>query len=117
VLAKPEWLDRYLRGDLVNRSFSWERTDVRAHADTVFVRGVQSQEARYRGEDCSGRFLATLMAVRQDRRWAIVNLQLSMLDEPDPERGPEPGEPADDQPPSATCGTEIGQVADVVDER
>jgi hypothetical protein len=85
VLAKHEWLDRYRRGDLVNRAFAWEHTHVRAHADTVFVRGIQSQEARYRGEDCSGRFLATLMAVRQDQRWAIVNLQLSELEEPDPD--------------------------------
>jgi ketosteroid isomerase-like protein len=106
VLAKPEWLDRYRRGDLVHRAFAWEDTQVRAHADTVFARGIQSQEARYQGEDCSGRFRATLMAVRQDRRWAIVNLQLSRLDD---------GRPRSTT--SATSGTDIGQVADVPDER
>jgi hypothetical protein len=83
VLIKQEWLDRYRRGDLVNQAFEWEHTDVRAHADTVFVRGIQTQKACYRGEDCSGQFLATLMAVRQDQRWSIVNLQLSKLNEPD----------------------------------
>ena len=82
MLAKDEWLDRYRHGDLVVGSFGWERTDVRAHADTVVARGVQSQEAWYRGEDCSGRFLASLVAVHQDRRWTIVNLQLSKLDGP-----------------------------------
>jgi hypothetical protein len=102
VLAKPEWLDRFRRGDLVQGAFAWEGTEVREHADTVFARGVQRQEAWYQGEDCSGRFRATLMAVRQDQRWAIVNLQLSRLDE---------------GPPGATRGTDIGQVADVPGER
>lgn len=110
MLAKHEWLDRYRRGDLVNRAFAWEDTQVRAHADTVFVRGIQAQEARYQGEDCSGRFLVTLMAVRQDQRWAIVNLQLSRLDEPVPV-------PDEDRRSSATPSAEIGQVADVADER
>jgi len=113
VLAKHEWLDRYRRGDLVNQAFAWEDTRVRAHADTVFVRGIQAQEARYQGEDCSGRFVASLMAVRQDERWAIVNLQLSRLEEPDPDLVPDP----DYRPSSATPPAEIGQVADVADER
>jgi hypothetical protein len=85
VLTKQEWLDRYRDGDLVTNAFEWEHTQVRAHADTVFVRGIQTQKASYRGEDWSGRFLATLVAVRQDGRWAIVNLQLSeLVDERDP---------------------------------
>jgi hypothetical protein len=84
VLTKQEWLDRYRHDDLVNRAFGWESTSVRAHADTVYVRGVQTQSAWYRGDDCSGRFQATLVAVRRDSRWSIVNLQLSELAEPDP---------------------------------
>jgi hypothetical protein len=120
VLAKHEWLDRYRLGDLVNRAFAWEHTDVREHGDTIFVRGVQSQEARYRGEDCSGRFLASLVAVRQDQRWTLVNLQLSRMDGSDPD-GPDGPDDADDDADaddgSATCASEIGQVADVADER
>jgi hypothetical protein len=104
VLAKDEWLDRYRRGDLVTRSFTWEPTHVRAHADTVVVRGIQVQEARYRDEDCSGRFLASLVVVRQDLRWAIVNLQLSRLD-------------GNGSATSATPAGDIGQVADVRDRR
>jgi hypothetical protein len=113
VLAKPEWLDRYRRGDLVHRAFAWEATRVRAHADTVFVRGIQVQEARYRGEDCSGRFLATLMAVHQDHRWTIVNLQLSRLDDAGAAGRATSASPA----ASATGGPDIGQVADVAEER
>jgi hypothetical protein len=85
VLTKQEWLDRYRDGDLVTSAFEWEGTQVRTHADTVFVRGIQTQKASYQGEDWSGRFLATLVAVRHDGRWSIVNLQLSeLVDEPDP---------------------------------
>jgi ketosteroid isomerase-like protein len=88
VLTKQEWLDRLRDGDLVTNAFEWEDTHVRVHADTVFVRGIQAQKASYRGEDWSGRFLATLVAVRHDGRWSIVNLQLSeLVDEPDPEVG------------------------------
>jgi ketosteroid isomerase-like protein len=88
VLTKQEWLDRYRDGDLVTHAFEWDDTHVRAHGDTVFVRGIQTQKASYRGEDWSGRFLATLVAVRQNGQWSIVNLQLSELEE-DPEQGAE----------------------------
>jgi Domain of unknown function (DUF4440) len=86
VLTKQEWLDRYRDGELVTNAFEWQDTHVRVHADTVFARGIQTQKASYRGEDWSGRFLATLVAVRQDGRWAIVNVQLSEL-VADPEAG------------------------------
>jgi Domain of unknown function (DUF4440) len=88
VLTKQEWLERYRCGDLVNGAFCWEDTHVKVHADTVYARGIQAQKASYRGEDWSGRFRATLVAVRQGGRWSIVNLQLSELaGEPDPEAG------------------------------
>jgi Domain of unknown function (DUF4440) len=86
VLTKQEWLDRYRDGELVTNAFEWQDTHVRVHADTVFARGIQTQKASYRGEDWSGRFLATLVAVRQDGQWAIVNVQLSEL-VADPEAG------------------------------
>ena len=86
MLTKQEWLDRYRAGDLVNGAFAWEDIHVRAHADTVYVRGIQSQEVCFRGETGRGQFRATLVAVRQNGRWAIVNLQLSELEEPDPEK-------------------------------
>jgi hypothetical protein len=85
VLAKDEWLERHRSGDLVHHAFTWEKTFARAQGTAVYARGVQSQDTRYRGDDCSGRFLATLVAVRRDDGgWAIVNLQLSPLDEPEP---------------------------------
>jgi Domain of unknown function (DUF4440) len=77
VLTKQEWLDRYRTGDLVNEAFEWRDTRVRAHGNAVVVTGVQCQRATYRGEDWSGWFRATLVAVRDNGRWSIVNLQLS----------------------------------------
>jgi hypothetical protein len=41
--------------------------------------GTQRQVARYRGEDCSGAFTCTLVAVRREAGWAIVNVQLSQV--------------------------------------
>jgi hypothetical protein len=77
VLTKQQWLERYRDGELVNGVFEWRRTHIRVHANTVVVMGVQTQKASYQGEDCSGRFRATLVAVCRDGRWSIVNLQLS----------------------------------------
>jgi len=82
VLTKVEWLDRYRGGELVNDAFDWRPTRVRAHDGAVVAMGVVAQTGAYRGADCSGRFQATLVAVRRGRRWAIVNLQLKRLDGP-----------------------------------
>jgi hypothetical protein len=77
VLTKPEWLDRYRSGDLVNGAFEWQDARVRIQGNAVVVTGIQCQRASYRGEDWSGWFRATLVAVRDNGRWSIVNLQLS----------------------------------------
>lgn len=79
VLTKEQWLDRYRTGDLTNQAFTWDETKVRVYDDTAVVMGVQVQTALYQGEDCSGRFQGTLVAVRRGDRWSIVNVQLSRL--------------------------------------
>jgi hypothetical protein len=76
VLTKQEWLDRYRRGDLANDEFAWEDTRLRVHDDAAVAMGIQTQTASYQGLDCSGRFLGTLVAIRRDGRWSIVNVQL-----------------------------------------
>jgi hypothetical protein len=76
VLDKDGWLDRHRRGDLVVDSLVWIADDVRVINQTAVAIGVQSQVARYRGQDCSGAFACTLVAVRRGGRWTIVNLQL-----------------------------------------
>jgi Domain of unknown function (DUF4440) len=75
VLDKERWLDRYRRGDLAADSFVWAPAEVMVFDQTAVAVGTQSQVARYRGRDCSGAFTCTLVAVRRDGRWTIVNLQ------------------------------------------
>lgn len=77
VLTKGQWLERYRTGDLINESFDWRATQVRVNDHTAVVMGVQEQTARYQGHDCSGRFHVTLVAVRRDDGWSVVNVQLS----------------------------------------
>jgi hypothetical protein len=77
VLDKQQWLARYRTGDLVNDTLAWEDTRVRVYDDTAVATGVQTQTARYKGLDCSGRFQGSVVAVRRARQWSIVNVQLS----------------------------------------
>ncbi|MGH9247453.1 MAG: nuclear transport factor 2 family protein [Acidimicrobiales bacterium] len=77
VLTKDQWLDRYRAGDLANDSFTWEDITIRVHDGTAVAMGVQAQVATYQGQDCSGRFRGTLVAVRRGDRWTIVNVQLN----------------------------------------
>jgi Domain of unknown function (DUF4440) len=87
VLTKQQWLDRYRTGDLANEAFAWEDTRVRVHDDAAVAMGVQTQTARYQGLDCSGRFLGTLVAIRREGRWSIVNVQVSPATDPPGTRG------------------------------
>lgn len=82
VLTKDQWLDRHRNGGLVHVRFTWHDAQVRAYEDTAVVMGVQSQTASYQGRDLSGDFLATLVAVRREDRWTIVNVQLTRRNGP-----------------------------------
>jgi Domain of unknown function (DUF4440) len=77
VLTRDEWLARCHTGALVYVSLAWEDVRTEVHAATAVAMGVQVHRARYRGRDWSGRFPATLVAVRREDRWQVVNLQLS----------------------------------------
>ena len=76
VLGREAWLDRHRRGDVRTVAFAWWCTDVRADDRTAVAMGIQSQVARYRGDDWSGAFPATLVAVRRGGRWTVVNVQV-----------------------------------------
>jgi hypothetical protein len=76
VLDREQWLDRYRRGELQAEAFAWSPTEVRVLNQAAIAIGLLSQVARYRGLDCSGVFVCTLVAVRVADRWAIVNVQL-----------------------------------------
>jgi hypothetical protein len=79
VLGKQQWLDRHRSGDLVISAFDWTLIQVRLHHRLAIGTGMQTQTARYRGRDCSGRFASTLVATLADLRWSIVNIQVGHL--------------------------------------
>ena len=79
VLTKDEWLDRYRKHGLTHTRFAWEGTRVRVHEGTVVAMGILDQVAAEADSDWTGRYRATLVAVRAGGRWSIVNLQLSRL--------------------------------------
>ena len=51
-------------------------TALRVARQSGVALGLLRQVARYRGQDCSGAFVCTLVAVRRAERWTIVNVQL-----------------------------------------
>lgn len=79
VLTKAEWLDRYRSGNLVNHAFTWHDVVVRVYDDSAVAMGVQAQTATYQGDDCTGCSQGTLVALRRDGLWSIVNVQLGSL--------------------------------------
>jgi ketosteroid isomerase-like protein len=89
VLTKSEWLDRYRDGGLVHTAFTWHDVTARVSGDTAVVRGIQARRTRCQGNEGQDRSLGTLVALRRDGRWVIVNLQLGKLPEADGADGPE----------------------------
>ncbi len=46
--------------------------------------GVQAQQTSYQGQDNSGRFRVTLVAVRPADRWLLANAHIGPLQTPPP---------------------------------
>jgi hypothetical protein len=65
VLGKREWL---ARGRLRAEALEWTRIEVRADNQTAIAMGT-----------LGGVVLCTVVAIRRDERWTIVNLQVSEL--------------------------------------
>jgi uncharacterized protein (TIGR02246 family) len=77
VLTRDQWLERYRTGALQNASFELQDAQVRDYGTAAVVVGTQAQQTSYRGQDSSGRFRATLVAVRSDDRWLVAGVHLS----------------------------------------
>jgi ketosteroid isomerase-like protein len=77
VLDRQQCLDRYRSGALRTEAFSWSDLSVREYGTTAVVVGVVTQRASFQGQDASGRFRATQIAVNQDGRWRCAGLQFS----------------------------------------
>lgn len=76
VLDRQQWAARH-RGDLKNHHFEILDPRARLHGDAAIVGGVQEQRTSVMGHEVNDSFRLTLVAVRQDDRWLIANIQLS----------------------------------------
>ncbi len=80
VLDKQQWLDQRRSMRVAVRSFSWDLRSVRIGHDTAVALGVQNELG---GEDRRGAVqLCTVVGVRRDSHWRIVNVQLSAVGRP-----------------------------------
>src|SRR6476619_2457159 len=75
VLAREQWLARFANG-LENRSFAVEDPRVRDFGDAAVVIGVLAQETSWQGNDNSGRFRVTLVAVRPAGTWLLAHVHI-----------------------------------------
>ena len=75
---------RFTNG-LVNRSFTVTDLQVRDYGTAAAGIGVLAQETSWQGNDNSGRFRVTLMAVRADEGWLLAQVHIGPLQAP-PER-------------------------------
>ncbi|MCX5337203.1 MULTISPECIES: SgcJ/EcaC family oxidoreductase [unclassified Streptomyces] len=80
VLGRKQWLERFRKG-LENHKFAVEEPQVRDYGGAAVVVGVLAQETSLKGEDKSGRFRVTLVAVRPDDRWRLAHLHIGVLQE------------------------------------
>jgi ketosteroid isomerase-like protein len=77
VLDRQQCLERYRSGGLRTEAFDWSDVRVREFGSTTVAVGIVTQRAFYRGQDASGRFRATQIAVQQDGTWKCAGLQFS----------------------------------------
>jgi len=76
VLTRDQWAERH-RGDLKNEEFEVQDPHVRIYGDTAIVEAVQRQQTTVMGRDTSGSFRLIVVAVKEEGRWVIANIQLS----------------------------------------
>ncbi len=78
VLTREQWLQRFA-GGLQNRAFAVEDAQVYDHGAAAAAVGVDAQQTVFAGNDNSGRFRLTLVAVRPDDRWLVASVHLGPL--------------------------------------
>ena len=78
VLGRGQWLARFDNG-LENRAFAVQDAQVRDYGTAAVVVGVVTQETSFQGNDNSGRFRLSLVAVRPEDRWLLANAHIGMM--------------------------------------
>ena len=77
VLNREQWLDRYKTGDLKNESFDWKVEGNKDYGCMAVIQGVQTQKTLDRGQDSSGSFRVSLVAMLHGEADHIAHIQLS----------------------------------------
>jgi len=81
ILTRDQWLARFTNG-LVNRSFTVTDLQVRDYGTAAAGIGMLAQETSWQGNDNSGRFRITLMAVRAGEGWLLAQVHIGPLQAP-----------------------------------
>jgi ketosteroid isomerase-like protein len=81
ILTRDQWLARFTNG-LVNRSFTVTDLQVRDYGTAAAGIGVLAQETSWQGNDNSGRFRVTLVAVQAGESWLLAQVHIGPLQAP-----------------------------------
>jgi hypothetical protein len=82
VVARDQWLQQYRNGFLEYTALDIHDQQVRDYGTAAIVIGTQVQRATYQGDDASGQFRITLIAVQEGNRWAVAGMHLSPIATP-----------------------------------
>ena len=77
VLNRQQYLEPRRSGDLKTDALSWQDVSVRDYGAAVVSVGIVTQQAAYQGQDASGRFRVTQVAVQKAGRWQLAGIQFS----------------------------------------
>ena len=77
VLTRQQYLEPRRAGDLKTEAFAWQEVSVRHYGAVAVAVGIQAQTASYQGQDASGRFRTTQVAVQVAGRWLLAGLHIS----------------------------------------
>jgi hypothetical protein len=82
VVPKDQWLEQYRNGFLKYTALDIQQPQAREYGQAAIVIGTQVQQATYQGNDASGQFRITLIAVHQADRWRLAGMHLSAVAQP-----------------------------------
>lgn len=80
VLDRQQYLEPRRAGVLRLDAHSWDDVSVRDYGAAAVAGGIVTQQSTYQGQpapQASGRFRVTQVAVHQDGRWLLANIQYS----------------------------------------
>ncbi|MEV5981892.1 nuclear transport factor 2 family protein [Streptomyces sp. NPDC052114] len=75
--TRDQWTARHRSGAVRTTAFAIGEAQVRHYGDTAVVLVAQTQRSTNNGDDASGAFRFTLVAVRAEDRWRLAGLHVS----------------------------------------